>query len=467
MKKKNLFWSIIPVICTTITAQSSVNVPNIVFILADDMGWKDLHCYGNTFNETPNIDSLANSGIQFSQAYSASPVSSPTRASILTGKHPAQLKITNFMGGFRSDPNSPCLPAFTQQELKNSEVTIAELLKSKGYTTAMVGKWHLGERDSVAPWMQGFDFTRMIGKNGLNYYNYSIYMDSYKNEFVDHGTDYLTDKLTEYGVQFIKSNKEKPFFLYLAYSAPHVMIIPKPEKIAKYMMKYEADKQHASNPYYAAMVESLDEGIGKIVQTLKNAGLLDNTLIVFTSDNGGVGTNELGPTPTSMAPLRKWKGFVYEGGIRVPAIMSWKDKIPTHSNSEHYFSTTDYLPTMAEIAGINKLPDSLSGKSLLPIMLHPENRINQNDTLFWHYPHFSNQGGRPSSAVRCSDYKLIENLETNQVELFNLKNDICELHDLSSELKYKSLIMKNMLYEWRKKHKVEMPIPNPDFKNIK
>jgi len=190
--------------------------PNIVFILADDMGWKDLGCYGNRFTETPNIDALAGNGIRFTQGYAACPVSSPTRASIMTGKYPARLQLTNFIAGNRTDPASPVLPAPWKPYLEAQEITVAELLKQKGYSTGMVGKWHLGGHDSIAPWNQGFDFTRMIGKNGLDYYNYSVYLDSYKNEFVDKGTEYLTDKLTEYGVEFISNNKGNPFFLYLA-----------------------------------------------------------------------------------------------------------------------------------------------------------------------------------------------------------------------------------------------------------
>ena len=190
--------------------------PNIVFILADDLGWKDLSCYGNPFNETPNLDKLAKSGIRFTQAYAACPVSSPTRASIMTGKYPARLQLTNFIAGNRTDPNSPILPANWQPYLEAREITIPELLKQKGYTTGMVGKWHLGNQDSIAPWNQGFDYSRMIGKNGLDYYNYSIYLGSYKEEFIDHGTEYLTDKLTTYGVDFINQNSKKPFFLYLA-----------------------------------------------------------------------------------------------------------------------------------------------------------------------------------------------------------------------------------------------------------
>lgn len=466
MLKKNLMmnkvflYGCFPLTLINVNAQKATFKPNIVFILVDDMGWKDLACYGNTFNETPHIDSLSNSGIRFTQAYSAAPISSPTRASILTGKHPATLKLTNFLGGNRTDPNSTILPAISKQYLESKETTIAEILKDNGYVTGMVGKWHLGYGDSVAPWGQGFDYTRMIVKNELDYYNYSIAIDSYKNEFIDHGTNYLTDKLTEYGVDFVKKNNDKPFFLYLAYSAPHVMIVPKAEKISKYLLKYEIrkySKEGVGNPYYAAMIESLDDGVGQIIKTLRDKGVLENTIIVFASDNGGLGTNELGPTPTSNSPLKKWKGHLYEGGIRVPTIISWKSHIDAEITSDYYFSSIDYLPTLCNLASIKELPDSTSGKSIVPILLNPTTSKFCQDTLFWHYPHFSNQGGRPSAAVRCGDYKLIENYETHKNELYDLRNDISELHDISEKDKIKTAELHRMLNNWRIKNKVEMP----------
>ncbi|HWS00287.1 MAG TPA: sulfatase, partial [Prolixibacteraceae bacterium] len=346
------------------------NQPNIVFILADDLGWKDLGCYGNPFNETPNIDLLAKSGVRFTQAYAACPVCSPTRASIMTGIYPAKLQLTNFIAGNRTDPASPVLPASWKPYLEARETTLPELLKTKGYTTGMVGKWHLGDKDSIAPWGQGFDYSRMIGKNGLDYYNYSIYLGSYQEEFTDHGTEYMTDKLTGYAVDFIKQSAKKPFFLYMAYSAPHVFTVPRADKLKKYFLKYEKF-EGKYNPNYAAMVESLDDGVGVIVQTLKELGLLENTLIVFTSDNGGLGLDELGPIPTNMAPLRKWKGHIYEGGTRVPAMVSWAGKIAPGAVSDTYFSSIDYLPTFCELTGITAIPEKADGQSVLSLFLKP------------------------------------------------------------------------------------------------
>jgi arylsulfatase A len=444
------------------TAAAQDTKPNIVFILADDLGWKDLACYGNRFTETPNLDALAKSGMLFTQAYAACPVSSPTRASIMTGKYPARLHLTNFIAGNRTDPSSPVLPAPWKPYLEAREITIAELLREEGYKTAMVGKWHLGGHDSIAPWSQGFDYTRMIGKNGLDYYNYSIFEDSYQKEFSDDGTGYLTDKLTEYGEEFISTNKNKPFFLYLSYSAPHVVIVPRPDKLMKYFRKYgQSDEKF--NPYYSAMVESIDDGVGKIIERLKSEGLLEKTLIVFTSDNGGLGLDELGPTPTSVLPLRKWKGHVYEGGIRVPAIVSWQGKVPSGVTSGTYFSSIDYLPTFCEIAGVRNLPKNIDGQSVLSSFLGPDARKESERLLFWHYPHFSNQLGRPAGAVRMGNFKLVESYETGELELYNLENDISESDNLSMTMKQKTKELYKLLEQWRKSLNANMTVPNPGY----
>lgn len=437
--------------------------PNIVFILADDLGWKDLVCYGNKHYETPALDALAQSGIRFTQAYAACPVSSPTRASIMTGKYPARLHLTNFIAGHRTDTASRVLPAPWKPYMESKEVTIAELLKEKGYVTGMVGKWHLGGNDSLAPWSQGFDYSRMIGKNGLDFYNYSIYSDSYSNEFTDHGKEYLTDKLTEYGVEFIEKNKKKPFFLYLSYSAPHVGIVPRSDKLMKYFFKYGRSEEKF-NPNYAAMMESLDEGVGKVLETLDKMGILENTLVVFTSDNGGLGMDELGPIPTSMLPLRKWKGHVYEGGIRVPAIVSWPGRIRSGIISDFCYSSIDYLPTICELTGINHLPDNIDGISILSVWMDPDSDILAERPLYWHYPHFSNQLGRPAGAVRYGKFKLVELYESDKLELYNLEEDISESNDLSAQMPGKTDEMHKMLVNWRKSVNAQMPLPNPDYK---
>lgn len=461
----NIYLQSIAFTAVAINNPVSSQEPNIVFILADDLGWKDLACYGDKFTETPNLDMLAKNGIRFTQAYAACPVSSPTRASIMTGKYPARLHLTNFIAGNRTDPESPVLPAKWKPYLETREITMAELLKNEGYSTGMVGKWHLGGHDTIAPWNQGFDYSRMIGKNGLDYYNYSIYEDSYNKEFIDKGTEYLTDKLTDYGIDFISRNSGNPFFLYLAYSAPHVVIVPRPDKLMKYFRKY-GQSEEKFNPYYAAMVESIDDGVGRIVETLKQNGIFENTLIIFTSDNGGLGLDELGPTPTSNIPLRKWKGHVYEGGIRVPAIMSWPGKINPGIVSDEYFTSIDYLPTLCQITGINSIPANVDGISIVPLLTGKDKSVSDRP-LFWHYPHFSNQLGRPAGAIRIGDYKLVENYETGTTELYDLKADISESTDLSQIMKQKTRELHKLLIEWRERVNAAMPVPNPEYKPFK
>ncbi len=431
-------------------------LPNIIYILADDLGYFDLGCYGNPYNETPHLDSLARHGLRFTQAYSASPVCSPSRAAILTGRHPARYGLTNFIAGNRTDPASPVNPAPWNPFLPSSATTMAEWIKPLGYTTGMVGKWHLGNQDSLAPWNQGFDFSRMIGKNGLDYYNYSIFEDSYKKEFKDDGTKYLTDKLTDYAVEFVEKNAAKPFFLYLTYSAPHVFIVPRGDKLKKYFLKYEKFEGRY-NPNYGAMMESLDDGVGRVMATLREKGLLENTLVIFTSDNGGVGLPELGPIPTNMEPLRKWKGHIYEGGIRIPAIAFWKGKIAPGQTSDQYFSNVDYFATFSELLK-HPMPNvEMDSRSILANLLDPK-KTRPDQPAYWHYPHFSNQLGRPAGAMRLGDYKLTESYETGEMELYNLREDISESKNLAASMPKKKQEMAAQLKAWQQQVKANMPV---------
>ncbi|HEX5024859.1 MAG TPA: sulfatase [Agriterribacter sp.] len=442
-------------------AQGHKGPPNIVFIFADDLGYKDLGCYGNPYNKTPHIDSLALHGMRFTQSYAASPVCSPSRAGLLTGKYPARLQLTNFLVGLRTDSLSPVLPAVYRHFLSPEEITLPQLLKQKGYASGIVGKWHLGSGNGLEPHQRGFEYDRVIAKNGLDYYNYSISSKG-KTIFEDNGQSYLTDKLTGYGLEFIEQNKNKPFFLYLAYSAPHVFIIPRGDKLKNYFLRYN-QFNGKYNPYYGAMLESVDDGVGLIVDKIKSLGLDDNTIIVFTSDNGGVGLDELGPTPTHIEPLRAWKGHVYEGGIRVPAIIRWPDKIKEGVVNDNYFMNTDYLPTFLEIAGIHSLPEKVDGKSILSSLMNPTANLERG-AIFWHYPHFSNQLGRPAGAVRLGDFKLVESYETGMVELYNLREDISEAHDLSEVMPQKTKELSELLKRWRKEVNANMPLPNPQYR---
>ena len=439
-----------------IYASDSPKKPNIIFILADDLGYMDLGCYGNPYNETPHLNVLATNGVRFTQAYAASTVCSPSRAAIMTGLHPARLKLTNFLIGNRTEKDSPLLPAPWTTYLASKEVTLAQRLKSLGYQTGMIGKWHLGSGDSLAPWNRGFDFARMIGKNGLDYYNYGIFENSFQQVFEDKGDRYMTDKLSDYAVEFIaKQDDSKPFFMYLCYSAPHVFIVPKATKLNKYFMKYEKFNGQY-NPYYATMVESMDDGVGRIMESLKQQGLLKNTLVIFASDNGGVGLPELGPIPTQNDSLRKWKGHVYEGGIRIPTIMYWEGKILPKQVNDHYFMNTDYTATILDLLG-QKSPELSDGISIWPIVNTPSAK-DQSRPLFWHYPHFSNQLGRPAGAVRLGDWKLVDNFELAKVELYNLKEDVGECHDVANEFPAKRDELHRLLINWRQKVQANMPI---------
>jgi arylsulfatase A-like enzyme len=428
--------------------------PNILFILTDDLGYTDLGAYGNPYNETPHLDSLAKQGIKFLQAYSASPVCSPSRVAMLTGKHPARVGLTNFLVGERKDENSNIdPPADWTKGLDGSEFTLAEYLKTKGYETVFVGKWHLGNQKGQSPWEQGFDHSRMISKNGLDYYNYSIAEDGFEKQFQDDGTYYLTDRLTDYGLEFLKKQEsERPFFLFMSYSAPHVLLVPRGDKLAKYFFKYEkfAGKY---NPNYAAMIESVDDGVGAMLAVLEEKGDLENTLVIFTSDNGGVGLPELGPIPTDLSPLRKWKGHAYEGGIRIPAIFYWKGKLMKGKEVEAYFSNTDYFATIKDILGDEGIQED--GQSILPLLKGGE---IQERAIFWHYPHFSNQMGRPSSAIRKGDWKLVFFYESGEKELYRITEDDSEAKNLASVHLEKAEELWGELKDWLLETKAPMPI---------
>jgi arylsulfatase A len=447
-----LFYCLSPLSVSSQTIPTKTK-PNIIFILTDDMGYEDLGCYGNPYNETPHIDSLAKRGLRFTQAYSASPVCSPSRASLLTGKNPARLRLTNFMGGERKDTTSNVNPPPNWvRSLPNSEVTIAEKLKEKGYATGMIGKWHVGG----SPWEQGFDFARLIGKNDLDYYNYGIYEDSNKKMFKDDGKTYLTDKLTDYALEFInKEGNKNPFFLYLAYSAPHVLTVPRADKLSKYFWKYEKFGGKY-NPNYAAMIESVDDGVGAIMKSLKEKGLLENTIVIFTSDNGGLAIPELGPQPTMIQNLKKWKGFVYEGGIRIPMIINWQGKITNSRVVDNQVVNTDYYNTFLEIIG-EKSIETLDSKSFLSV-LNNTSTYTERSEIVWHYPHFSNQTSRPAGAIRQGDWKLTKSYETQKCELYNIKNDEAETKDLSKKNKAKTKELNELLMKKLSEMNAQMPV---------
>ena len=422
---------------------------NFVFVLMDDMGWKDLGCCGSTFYETPNIDRLAAQGMRFTSAYAACPVCSPTRASILTGKYPARLHLTDWIPGHKL-PNTRLRAAEFHHELPLSETTIAEALRESGYATGYVGKWHLG-KEGFYPDKQGFD----INIGGTNQGSPPSYFYPYKNPTIPGGAEgeYLTDRLTDEAVTYIERNKDRPFFLYLAHYAVHTPITAKEDLIAKYQARLKPGDKH--NPTYAAMIESVDEGIRRIVRKLEELGIADRTAVIFTSDNGGLAR----VTPND--PLRAGKGTLYEGGIRVPLIVRRPGKTPRGSTCDVPVMSTDFYPTILEMAGIrhdNKSPDGVSLVRLLK-----QTGDIKRDAMYWHYPHYHPGGASPSGSVRFGDYKLIEIFEDGRLELYNLKEDTGEEADLAEKMPRKAKELHRMLLDWRESVDASMPTPNPDF----
>jgi arylsulfatase A-like enzyme len=469
---------IFPVFCNN----SNFTKPNFVFFLIDDLGWNDVGCYGSTFYETPNIDRLAKEGIRFTDAYAACPVCSPTRASILTGKYPARLNITDWIPG--SDPkNRKLLGTKDIHQLPLEEVTIAEVLKNVGYATGFFGKWHLGD-NGFFPEDQGFD----LNKGGHWAGQPASYFHPYKNKRkrwdvpgLEGGKkgEYLTDRITNESINFISENKEQPFLLYLSHYAVHTPIQSKPKRVEKYAQKREQmpetagpeyvqeresqSKQKQDNAAYAAMVHSVDESVGKILNTLNELNLSDNTVIIFMSDNGGLSTlPKKRKSPTSVVPLRAGKGWLYEGGIREPMIIKWPGVVQPGSECDVPVTSTDFYPTMLEMVGLPPKPEQhADGLSLVPLLKNDGEFTRE--AIFWHYPHYHGSGNKPSAAIRAGDYKLIEWFEDGTVELYNLQKDISEKNNLSEKNSVKTQELKNMLHNWQKQIGALKPEPNPNY----
>ncbi|MGH9341225.1 MAG: sulfatase [Acidobacteriota bacterium] len=430
---------------------------NFVVILIDDLGWKDLSAYGSTFYETPNVDRLAGQGIRFTDAYASAPVCSPTRAGLLTGKYPATLNLTDWIPGRKQWPWARLLTPEFNQQLPLQERTIAEALAPLGYVSASIGKWHLGG-EGYLPTQQGFNLN--IG--GTSRGSPPSYFSPYKIPTLEDGPEgeHLTDRLSREAVRFIRENRGKPFFLYLTHFSVHIPLQGKQEKIAKYRAKANPDDpQH--HPVYAAMIESMDESVGRILQTLEELDLDGRTIIFFTSDNGGLMYEGKRTEPvTSNAPLRAGKGHLYEGGIRVPLIVKWPEVTRPGTTYSLPVTSADILPTVLEMAGVES--DSLlDGKSLVPVL--SGNGILDREAVYWHYPHYSNQGGEPGGAIRQGDYKLIEFYRDGKLELYNLREDIGERHDLSQKMPEKTAELHGKLKAWRSSVGAAMPAPNPDY----
>ncbi len=464
--------------CVDNTKQTTAEVDddekkmNVLIILADDIGWSDLGCYGNKFHETPNIDRLATEGLLFTNAYAACPVSSPTRASILTGKYPATLNITDWIPGRQSHgprPNEKLISPKINNELKLEEVTIAEVLKQFDYKTFHVGKWHLGG-SGYLPKNQGFDVNIAGNHKGSPpgyFYPYKKtdwsgkeYELPYMNK-VGKERDYLTDLLTTEAIKLISDNKDSTFFMYLSYYTVHIPIQGKPELVDYYSKKRgQSEDTLNKNPHYAAMVHSFDQNVGRMLRTLDSLGLSKNTIVLLSSDNGGLSVVEGKHTPaTNNYPLRHGKGYMYEGGIREPLLVRWPNIIKPGTTTNKVVTSVDIFPTILEAL---KIPErKTQGKSFLSLLQGDTSFIR--GPVFWHYPHYSNQGGKPSGAIRYGDYKLIQNYEDGSFELYNLREDISEKNNLVNEQKEKAEELLNLLKNWKTNVKAKPPVSNTNY----
>jgi arylsulfatase A len=497
--------------------------PNILFILNDDLGWSDVGFNGGSFYDTPNIDRLAGQGMCFTQAYATCSVCSPTRASIITGKYPARLHLTDWLPGRKDYPFQKLKNAEINQHLPYDISTLPGILKENGYQTAIFGKWHLGE-DSASTQRQGFDLHLPRWNKG---WPNGTYFSPYHMEGLEGGPDgeYLTDRLTDETLKYIDEHKDGPFFIYLAHFAVHDPIMGRPDLVEKYSQKLQSGggpgqgtpfilegnpdssdpmsreeldrligegpyqgysllpqrtvkiKQQQDNTEFAAMVESVDQSVGRILGKLRELGLERNTIVVFFSDNGGMSAANFGnPTrkikkseldkafSTSNLPLRGGKGWFYEGGIREPLIVKWPDHVKAGSVCDVPVISVDFLPTLLEMAGIPCDPDKLvlDGESMVPLLAGKEPQ--EDRPIFWHFPHYSNHGQQsPCGAVRQGNFKLIEYYENQTVQLFNLVTDQREQHDLSDSLPGKADELRELLHRWREDVNAQMMAPNPGF----
>ncbi|MBT3481923.1 MAG: sulfatase [Opitutales bacterium] len=499
--------------------------PNVVFFLVDDLGWTDVGSFGSSFYETPHIDQFATKGVKFTSAYAACHVCSPTRSSILTGKYPARNRMTDWISGRLDYPFQKYLNVRTGQELPYKEETIAETLRGHGYKSAAVGKWHLGSTPHT-PDKHGFDWH--IPRNWSRGAPNRTFYAPYNLEGLEDAPEgeYLTDRLTDEAIGFIEDNKDSPFFLYMAHFAVHDPIHGRPDLVEKYEAKLKANppkgnvpyalegnpdlaeplsreyldealsdpafaeygvlpqhtvkiKQFQDNTQFAGMVEAVDQSFGRIVERLEELGIDDNTIVIFFADNGGMaGMNIHFPTrtvtadeldrafSTSVLPLRGAKGWLYEGGIRVPCIVKWPGQGQAGTVSDEPIISNDFYPSILEMAGLPLVESQhADGVSIAPILKGA--KTLDRDAIYWHFPHYSNHGMQPpAGAIRAGEYKLLEYYENNTVQLFNLNEDIGEQNDLSKSNPAKTKELTAMLHAWRDSLDAQMPSLNPDYVEV-
>jgi arylsulfatase A len=413
--------------------------PNIILILADDLGINDLACYGRKDHSTPHLDRLAADGMRFTNALTAQPICSPSRAALMTGKSPARLHLTNYLPG-RADASSQKLKQPRMEgQLALEHTTIAELLRDAGYATGLFGKWHLGGA-GFSPREQGFDTVAMPPANSK-----PSDTEGGKGEYA----------ITAAAEAFIEAHKDRPFFCYVPHNNPHIALAARPELITK--------NGAAFHPTYAAMIETLDDSIGRLLRKVETLGLTGKTIVIFTSDNGGLHVLESPGTPaTHNAPFRAGKGFLYEGGLREPLIVRWPGTIKPGSVCDTPIVLTDLMPTLMEIAGLSpsKTTGPLDGTNILPLL---RGEAMPARTFYWHFPHYTNQGSRPAGAIREGQWKLIEHFEDNSVELYDLSKDPSEKSNVAAEHKTVVESLTKKLHAWRKSVGGQMPEPNAEF----
>ena len=446
-------------------AESSTKL-NIVLFLIDDLGWMDIGCNGSKFYQTPNIDRLARDGTRFTDAYAACAVCSPTRAAVLTGKYPARLALTDWLPSGRWKPKAKLREGRRVRALPGEESTLAEALREAGYRTASIGKWHLGSEPFSLPEHHGFDVNIAGNGHGApgNYFfpydgNWQIPTTRLRvkwNTLPDgEPGEYLTDRLTDEAVKFLQESKEQRFFLYFPHYGVHTPLQAKKEMVASYERVPKGERQ--GNPIYAAMVESIDQSVGRVLATLRDIGREKDTLIVFTSDNGGF------YKATSNAPLRANKGSYYEGGIRVPLIVKWPGVTQPGTVIHEPVTSSDLYPTCLAAAGLPLRPNQhRDGLSLLPLF-RGETALGR-EAIFWHFPHYNRHPSSfPSSVIRRGPWKLIETFDPEGLELYNLEKDLSETDNLAAKRPDLTRQLHQRLQAWRHQVDAQMMEPNPDY----
>lgn len=432
-----LFAALILFICAASVRSAELSRPNIVFILADDLGINDLRCYGRKDHNTPNLDRLSTQGTRFTASYCAQPICSPSRAAILTGHAPARLHLTTFLPGRPDCPSQKLLHPKINQQLPLEETTLAEALKKEGYATACVGKWHLGGKGFL-PTDQGFDV----------YHSGSAVTKPSETEGGKGEYD-----LTRAASEFIEANRARPFFLYLAHNSPHIPYAAKTNLVVKNAKAFE--------PVYAAVIETLDDTVGLLLAKIESLGLATNTIVIFTSDNGGLHVPE-GPhkTVTDNSPSRAGKGFLYEGGLRVPLIVRWPGRVSAGAVVDTPIINTDWFSTLLQLVGAPTTKET-DGESFAALLTGGTTKPR---ALFWHFPHYTNQGSRPGGAMREGDWKFIEHYDTGAPELYNLATDPSETTNLAARETERALEMRRKLFAWIESVNAQTNALNPNFK---